>query len=79
MHLLQYTFIYNIPEFSMLYACHIKIFWKVYVEISAYNDTYWICLLVFQENGESTKWRIENSWGDSDGDKGKDKFVKLII
>ncbi|XP_052716298.1 bleomycin hydrolase-like [Crassostrea angulata] len=23
-----------------------------------------------KENGESTKWRIENSWGDSDGDKG---------
>lgn len=38
---------------------------------------YWY--IVFQENGESTKWRIENSWGDSDGDKGKDKFIKFII
>lgn len=38
---------------------------------------YWY--IVFQENGESLKWRIENSWGDFDGDKGKDKFIKFII
>lgn len=63
----------------MLYAYHIKILQEVYLKLSAFNDTYWLCLLVFQENGESTKWRIENSWGDSDGDKGKDKFIKFII
>lgn len=63
----------------MLYVYYIKIFQEVYLKLLVINDIYWLCLLVFQENGEFIKWRIENSWGDFDGDKGKDKFIKFII
>lgn len=63
----------------MLYVYYIKIFQEVYLKLLVFNDIYWLCLLVFQENGEFIKWRIENSCGDFDGDKGKDKFIKFII
>lgn len=63
----------------MLYVYYIKILQEVYLKLLVFNDIYWLCLLVFQENGEFIKWRIENLWGDFDGDKGKDKFIKFII